>query len=70
MNRRKFLGASALIGISTYLSPRTLLSNPVKKSKLKLNLTHSDLGCYTDHYQLKQPLLQIHQLHLYGMTGD
>ena len=43
MNRRKFLGASALIGISTYLSPRTLLSNPVKKSKLKLGFIGTGL---------------------------
>ena len=43
MNRRKFLGASALIGISTYFSPRTLLSNPVKKSKLKLGFIGTGL---------------------------
>ena len=36
MNRRKFLGTSTLIGISTYLSRLTFLSNPLKKSKLLL----------------------------------
>ena len=43
MNRRRFLGTSALIGLSTYLSPCTLLSNPVKKSKLKLGFIGTGL---------------------------
>ena len=43
MKRRKFLGISALIGASTYLLPNTLLSNPVKRSKLKLGFIGTGL---------------------------
>ena len=46
------------------------ITSMVKNLKLKLKHTHSGLGCCTDHYQLKQPSLQIHQLHLFGMAGD
>ena len=43
MKRRKFLGISTLIGASAYLSPNILLSNPIKRSKLKLGFIGTGL---------------------------
>ena len=43
MKRRKFLNISTLIGASAYLSPRILLSSPIKRPKLKLGFIGTGL---------------------------
>ena len=43
MKRRKFLSISTIIGASAYVSPRILLSNPIKISKLKLGFIGTGL---------------------------
>ena len=43
MKRRKFLSISTIIGASAYVSPRILLSNPIKKPKLNLGFIGTGL---------------------------
>lgn len=43
MKRRKFISLSSFIGVSAYLSPRTLLSSSIKKSNLRLGFIGTGL---------------------------